>query len=212
MHPRARTTPHSRALIIQRFESGTSAPEIARMFGISRQTVYKWLRRYHHGGEAFLADRRPIAKSYPTQLSLEFRNRIERLRRTRRILSREISTVLNMPRSTVIKHLKKLGLERLSKLERPLLIQRYECAKAGELVHIDIKKLCRFEKIGPRIQGVRSHVGYRRMGYFTFTFALTTQHVWHIWKCDRAKIASKLHHFLRRRQHGSLITGFDSSA
>jgi transposase InsO family protein len=81
------------------------------------------------------------------------------------MLSREISTVLKMPRSTVIKYLKKLGLERLSKLELPLLIQRYEYANAGELVHIDIKKLGRFEKVGHRIHGVRNRIGHRAMGY-----------------------------------------------
>lgn len=165
MHPRARTTPHSRALIIRRVEAGVPVSIIAHTFGISRQTVYKWLRRYREGGEKFLCDRRPIAKSFPTQLSFEQRNRIEALRRSRRMLAREISTVLSMPRSTVIKYLKILGLERLSKLELPLLIQRYEYAAAGELVHIEIKQLGRFNEVGHRIHGDRRRFKYQAAGY-----------------------------------------------
>ena len=136
------------------------------MFGISRQTVYKWLRRYRAGGDAFLLDRQPIAKSFPMALPFERRFRIEGLRRSRRMLGREIATALSMPRSTVIKHLKKLGLERLSKLELPLLIQRYEYAAAGDLVHIDIKKLGRFNVSGHRIHGNLSKIGRARsVGY-----------------------------------------------
>jgi transposase InsO family protein len=80
------------------------------------------------------------------------------------MLSREIAQVLNLARSTVIKCLKRIGLERLSKLELPLLVQRYEYANAGELVHIDIKKLARFRFTGHRIHGQRAgsneNVGY----------------------------------------------------
>lgn len=165
MHPKARTTPHSRALIVQRVEAGVPVAAIAHMFGISRQTVYKWLRRHREGGDAFLLDRRPIAKTFPTQIPFERLSRIEALRRTRRMLGREISTVLNMPRSTVIKYLKKLGIERLAKLDLPLLIQRYEYAAAGELVHIDIKKLGRFNQVGHRIHGDRTRFKYQAVGY-----------------------------------------------
>ncbi len=164
MHPRARTTPLSRALIVERAAAGVSVAEIARMFGISRQTVYKWLHRFKDGGANSLADRRPIARSFPTRTSIEVERSIERLRRTRRMLSREIAQVLNLARSTVIKCLKRIGLERLSKLELPLLVQRYEYANAGELVHIDIKKLARFRFTGHRIHGQRAgsneNVGY----------------------------------------------------
>jgi hypothetical protein len=63
------------------------------MFGISRQTVYKWLHRFNDGGANSLADRRPIARSFPTRTSFQIERSIERLRRTRRMLSREIAHV-----------------------------------------------------------------------------------------------------------------------
>jgi len=155
-------------LIVERAAAGISVAEIARMFGISRQTVYKWLRRFKDGGANSLADRQPIARSFPTRTTFEIERSIERLRRTRRMLSREIAQVLNMARSTVIKCLKRVGLERLSKLELPLLVQRYEYANPGELVHIDIKKLARFRHTGHRIHGHR--VGHNVNVGFDFVY------------------------------------------
>jgi|ERR1700736_845274 len=161
MHPCARTTPLSRALIVARAEAGVPVATIARMFGISRQTVYKWLRRYRDGTVSALTDRRPVAHSFPTRVPFALERRIEALRRTKRMLGREISAVLGLPRSTVIKCLKRLKIERLSKLELPLLVQRYEYAEAGQLVHIDIKRLARFKRPGHRVFGdsVNRNVG-----------------------------------------------------
>jgi transposase InsO family protein len=164
MHPRARTTPLSRALIVERAQAGVPITEIAHMFGISRQTVYKWLRRFREAAFAGLADRRPIARVFPRQTPEALVRCIETLRRTKRMLSREISTAVGLARSTVIKYLQRIGLERLSRLELPLLIQRYEYSVPGELVHIDIKKLARFDRPGHRVLGgsksVNEKVGY----------------------------------------------------
>jgi hypothetical protein len=49
-----------------------------------------------------------------------------------------------------------LGLNRLSALEPAEPIRRYERAAPGEIVHIDIKKLGKFNRIGHRITGERS--------------------------------------------------------
>ena len=46
-HRNARTTPYSRALIVRRVrQEGRSVQEAAAELGISRQTVWKWLRRF----------------------------------------------------------------------------------------------------------------------------------------------------------------------
>src|SRR5262249_2095687 len=52
--------------------------------------------------------------------------------------------------------LQRLGLNRLSALEPAEPVRRYERDKPGEMIHIDIKKLGRFNTIGHRITGVRS--------------------------------------------------------
>ncbi|WP_150099781.1 helix-turn-helix domain-containing protein [Maricaulis maris] len=53
-HRNARTTPYSRALILQRHAAGVTVATIAGAFGISIRTVYKWLARYRMGGDAGL--------------------------------------------------------------------------------------------------------------------------------------------------------------
>ena len=49
--------------------------------------------------------------------------------------------------------LKRLGLSRLKDLEPAEPVRRYERQHPGELIHIDIKKLGRFERVGHRITG-----------------------------------------------------------
>ncbi|MGH8772519.1 MAG: leucine zipper domain-containing protein [Burkholderiales bacterium] len=57
MHKNARTTPHSRVLMMKRIEEGWSVKMVARAAGVSVRTVYKWLARYRNEGPAGLSDR-----------------------------------------------------------------------------------------------------------------------------------------------------------
>ena len=65
----------------------------------------------------------------------------------------QIAEKLSMPLSTVTSVLKRIGLNRLSKLEPPEPPNRYCRRHPGELIHIDIKKLGRFNKPGHRVTG-----------------------------------------------------------
>jgi transposase InsO family protein len=60
-----------------------------------------------------------------------------------------------MPPSTVAAILKRAGLGRLRDLDPPQPIVRYERERPGELIHLDVKKLGRIERIGHRITGDR---------------------------------------------------------
>ena len=70
-------------------------------------------------------------------------------------MGRQIARRLRMSRSTVAAVLERVGLPRLRDLEPPEPVVRYERKRAGELLHLDIKKLGRIEKIGHRITGDR---------------------------------------------------------
>lgn len=164
MHPLARTTPCSRREIVELVAAGTSVSEVARRFAISRTTVYKWLDRHDRGGREALDDRLPIAHSFPTRIPKSIERQVERLRRRRRLLGWQIAEALDLARSTVIKILKRLGLARLRDIDPPRATQRYEYASPGELVHIDIKKIARFEAVGHRIHGDRRRRS-RQMGF-----------------------------------------------
>jgi transposase InsO family protein len=77
---------------------------------------------------------------------------IERLRRLR-FTSTRIAAELDLATSTVCAVLKRLGLNRLSKLEPPEPPNRYCRRHPGELVHVDVKKLGRFNRPGHRVTG-----------------------------------------------------------
>ena len=93
---------------------------------------------------------------------------IATLRRLR-LTGAEISGLVGMPLSTVHAVLKRSGLGRLSRLEPAEPANRYERRRPGELLHIDVKKLARFDQVGHAMTGTRKgqphRTGARRVGY-----------------------------------------------
>jgi transposase InsO family protein len=156
LHPNAKLAPAQRRLLVRRIrEQGWQVTEAAEAAGVSRQTSYKWLRRYDEAGEAGLEDRSCRPRRIPIETSRETVRRIEQLRRRRRA-GWEIAQALGMPVSTVSKHLKAIGLGRIWRLEEELdPPQRYEHPEPGSLFHVDAKRFGRIEGIGHRIHGNR---------------------------------------------------------
>ena len=72
-----------------------------------------------------------------------------------RLTGAEIAARLNLARTTVAGHLAAAGLGRLQALDPQPPVVRYERERPGELVHLDVKKLARFDRIGHRITGSR---------------------------------------------------------
>ena len=160
LHGNARLTPHGRTLMCQRVrDHGWSAREAAEAAGCSERTCYRWLARFDTG-EA-LTDRPSTPGSVPGRTSRRLEALIEALRR-RRWTSTRIAALLDMATSTVCAVLARLGLNRLSKLDPPEPPNRYCRDRPGELIHIDIKKLGRFNKPGHRATGTRT--GHRNQG------------------------------------------------
>ena len=130
--------------------------EAARAAGVSRQTAYKWLNRFAEDGQAGLRARSSRPRRIPIQTPRQTLRRMEQLRR-RRKPAWEISQELEVPLSTVSRHLQQLGLGRIWRLEEELEPpRRYEHARPGELFHIDAKRFARIEGVGHRIHGDRS--------------------------------------------------------
>ncbi len=131
--------------------------EAARAAGVSRQTAYKWLNRFEGAGQAGLRDRSSRPRRIPIQTPRKTLRRMEQLRR-RRKPAWEISQELEVPLSTVSRHLQQLGLGRIWRLEEELEPpQRYEHARPGELFHIDAKRFAPHRgRVGHRIHGDRS--------------------------------------------------------
>ena len=158
IHENARTTPASRLLLVQRVEQGWKPAQAAEAAGITRKTAGKWLRRYLSEGRDGLRDRNSIAHRRPHALPDEWQDLVAYLRSFRQP-ARCIAAQLGLPRSTVSSVLARRGLGSQASLEPPLPPCRYERRNAGELLHLDIKKLGRFRKPGHRVTGVRGGAG-----------------------------------------------------
>jgi transposase InsO family protein len=157
-HKNARTTPFGRAVMVRRvLEDGWSVAAAADAFEISTRTVRKWLARFRSEGAAGLHNRSSAPHLVANKLPGPWLAMVARLRRDYRMTSEEIAARLHLARSTVAGHLARLGLGRLSHLRPSEPARRYNRARAGELVHLDTKKLARFRRVGHRITGNRRH-------------------------------------------------------
>jgi transposase InsO family protein len=148
LHANARTCPKSRRLLVDRvLEQGWSVTEAAMAAGVSDRTVYRWLRRFREQGEAGLVDRCSAPRRIPHKTPAKRVEAIAALRRLR-MTAAEIAELLSMPLSTVSAWLKRIGLGKRSRLEPPEPPNRYELARPGQLVHVDVKKLGRISDRG----------------------------------------------------------------
>lgn len=155
LHPNARTTPHSRALLVERVRSGWTRAEAAEAADISVRTVDKWLRRFQQHGHAGLLDRSSRPHNSPTGTHQRIVRRIRQLR-LKRWTGERIANQLGMAISTVHAVLRRLAMNRLRDLEPKPAPVRYERSVPGELIHIDTKKLGKIGRIGHRIHGDRT--------------------------------------------------------
>jgi transposase len=155
LHANARTCRHSRLLAMRRIEQqGWTLSAAAEAAGVSVRTISKWRHRYLEEGEQGLQDRSSAPLRIP-QRTPEQRVQAIACLRWQRLSGWEIADKLGMPRSTVSAILTRIGLGRLSRLEPPEPPNRYERARPGELLHIDVKKLGRIGRPGHRVNGDR---------------------------------------------------------
>ena len=142
---------------------GQAQSEVAAAFATSAKTVGKWIERYQAEGLAGLEDRssRPARLRAPTPAAVI--ERIVELRR-QRITGDGIAKETGVSPATVSRVLRTAGLSRMKDLDPPEPVRRYERDSPGELIHLDIKKLGRFDKAGHRVTGDRA-VTSRKAGW-----------------------------------------------
>jgi transposase InsO family protein len=155
MHKNARMTPIGRERLVQAVVGGQRPEAAARAAGVCPRTVHKWVARFQVEGRAGLMDRssRPKRLYRPTPAAIV--ERVEVLRR-QRFTGKQIAADLGVSPATVSRILRRLGLNRMRDLEPAEPVRRYEREHPGDMIHIDIKKLGRFDKVGHRITGDRT--------------------------------------------------------
>jgi transposase InsO family protein len=155
IHKNARLTPIGRERLVQAVLSGQTPEAAAHAAGVCPRTARKWLARFKAEGRAGLMDRssRPKRLYRPTPAAIV--RQVEVLRR-QRFTGKHIAADLGVSPATVSRILRRLGLNRMRDLEPAEPVRRYEREHPGDMIHIDIKKLGRFDKVGHRITGDRT--------------------------------------------------------
>src|SRR5215213_10548408 len=138
--------------MVQRHQRGWPKAHIAAAMGVSRKCVRTWIDRYTAEGERGLQDRSSRPHRSPRRTAPEVEERIVELRQQARRGPDRLAAELGVAPRTVSRVLARRGAPRLAALD-PLTGQvlraskatavRYERARPGELVHMDVKKLGR---------------------------------------------------------------------
>jgi transposase InsO family protein len=162
-HRNARLTFYGRRLLVQRVrDQQLPVAHVARAMGISRQCAHRWVARYDAEGEAGLHDRSSRPHRMPTRTSAEIEALVVAGRLEHRRGQDWLGPELGVAARTVSRILRRHRLPRLAVCD-PMTGEviraskttavRYERARPGELVHMDVKKIGRIPDGG----GWRAH-------------------------------------------------------
>jgi len=165
IHKNAPLTPKGREAMVRAvLDGGLTPAAAARQFNTSSKTVSKWVGRFKDEGADGLCDRSSRPLSSPNQTPPATCAAIEASRRQRRT-GKQIAVEVGVSTATVSRVLRRLGLNRIAALEPAEPVRRYERDRPGEMIHIDIKKLGRFSKIGHRFRGRSEQARTRNAGW-----------------------------------------------
>jgi transposase InsO family protein len=152
-HRNAPLTPEGRRRLCERVDAGRSICHVAAEAGIARQTLGRWYARWTEQGEDGLEDRSSRPHASPNQTDPAVEGRVCALRREHKVgpvqlVGKLAEENIDLPASTVYRILVRHGISRLRDLDltgedlrEPVV--RYEWARPGDLVHVDVKKIGR---------------------------------------------------------------------
>jgi len=162
LHANAALSLNQRRRLVGRVvEQGWSLTKAAEAAEVSDRTAAKWAARYRAAGEAGLLDRSSAPAVVANRTDERRIEAIAALRRLR-FTGPELAELLEMPLSTVSGILTRIGMGKLGRLGLEPA-RRYERARPGELIHIDVKKLGRIQGgAGKRVTGITRNPSPRR--------------------------------------------------
>lgn len=162
IHKNARLTPRRREeMALSVLEGRLSKAQAAVTFGVSAKIVARWVERYKSEGRAGMADRSSRPHRLRSPVPQATIARVIALRRQRRT-GKHIAMELGVSPATVSRVLKRAGLSRLKDIDPAEPVRRYERKRPGEMIHLDIKKLGKFNRVGHRITGDRRRQSNQR--------------------------------------------------
>jgi len=165
IHQNARLTPRGReALAKTVLLEGLTLNSAAAEFRVTARTVAKWVRRYQLEGPAGVYDRSSRPRCSPRATSPQLVLRVVELRRQQRP-AYHIARATGLSPATVSRILRRARLSRWRDLHPAPPVQRYEHPSPGDLLHLDIKGMTRFQRVSIRGDGRRRGPRHAHFGW-----------------------------------------------
>ena len=165
VHRKAALSLVMRKQLVDEIEAtGMTLTAAAISFRVSRQTVRRWWLRYQEAGYSGLEDRSSRPYRCPRSTPNHTVEQIIRLRRER-LSGKSIAQMIGTSAATVSRFLMCARLSRTRDLQPKEPDNRYEHEHPGDMIHVDIKQLSRFNAPGRRIAYNRSLGRSKGVGY-----------------------------------------------
>jgi transposase InsO family protein len=155
LHQNARLTFRSREALAKKIMiERLTLKAAAAAFNVSRKTAAKWARRYRTLGLSGMRDRCSRPLHSPRRTSSELRAQVIALRRQLRP-AYQIAQATHLSPATISRILRRAQLNRWRHLHPAPPVLRYEHPAPGDLLHLDIKGMTRYQQVSIRGDGRR---------------------------------------------------------
>jgi hypothetical protein len=180
-HHRAKLGPAGRAQLVSVINAGATFRAAAAAMNVAPATAHRWWWRWQAASEperasgrwAWDASSRP--RRSPGRTSVEVERRICEARRRTNLGPGRLAGIVGCPRSTVHAVLVRHGISRRRRAERQTF-RRYEWAQPGALLHMDVKRLARFDVPGHRATGQRAEQHMSRGAGWVYLHVIIDDH------------------------------------
>ena len=154
IHKNARLTLRRREELVQQFTADQTLKRAAARFNVTAKTAAKWVHRYRALGASGLLDRSSRPLLSPRKTSAQLTAQVIALRRQLRP-AYQIAQATHLSSATVSRILQRAHLNRWRHLHPAPPVVRYEHAAPGDLLHLDIKGMTRYQQVSIRGDGRR---------------------------------------------------------
>jgi len=156
VHGNAALGPAGRLALAEAIESGMTQKAAAAAFCVAPATAHRWrgASEEERRSGAWLRDRPCAPRRQPRRLCPAEEEPILRARRQTGFGPGRLAGICRRSRSTIWKVLHRHGISRQRRGERQTY-RRYEWSRPGALLHMDVKRLARFEEPGHAATGER---------------------------------------------------------
>jgi transposase InsO family protein len=169
VHANAKLGPAGRLALVRLIEGGCSLRAAASASGVSVATAHRWWHRFdaallpEKATLAWAQDRSSRPRRSPRLLAAGAQQRICQARQRTNLGPGRLAGLLGRARSTIYKVLARHGLARRRRAQRQTY-KRYEWDEPGALLHMDVKRLARFDRPGHWVTGGQRSEQLRNRG------------------------------------------------